>query len=355
MKFEVLRARNSLTDPVSAKLRKSWHFTKDPLRPFPRIPRVMLNHGGLSLKRQSVFQYLSRSTPGHMPSRGKWRLLRISGSGLLVATGAIHLDLYLTGYRTIPTIGWLFLLQVISAFGLSAAIIVSDRRLVSAAGAGFFMATLVGYLLSLRIGLLGFREVRTTAGLAAAVIEIVGFAALAAFALRPYGQSLPSELKFQERHPFISRRVAMRVGRWVAGVLAVQAGLSFGVLWVFTGTVSTNAGASSVIVKFADVHGVSVLTNARDYTLYWFAPDSASKSVCYGTCAAYWPPVVGTPSPAAGVIGKFGTFRRSGGALQVTYNNHPLYTYIGDSSPGQANGDRINLNGGWWYEMRMSG
>jgi hypothetical protein len=36
--------------------------------------------------------------------------LRLAGGGLLIAAGAIHLDLYLTGYRSIPTIGWLFLL-----------------------------------------------------------------------------------------------------------------------------------------------------------------------------------------------------------------------------------------------------
>jgi hypothetical protein len=35
--------------------------------------------------------------------------LRVSGAALLIATAAIHLDLYVTGYRTIPTIGWLFL------------------------------------------------------------------------------------------------------------------------------------------------------------------------------------------------------------------------------------------------------
>jgi hypothetical protein len=44
--------------------------------------------------------------------------LRLAGSGLLIATAAIHLDLYLTGYRSIPTIGWLFLSQVIAAFVL---------------------------------------------------------------------------------------------------------------------------------------------------------------------------------------------------------------------------------------------
>ena len=74
-------------------------------------------------------------------------ILRVAGSGLLIATAAIHLDLYLTGYRTIPTIGWLFLLQVIAAFGLGLAVLAIPRRLVTAgrlaaaAGAGFALAT----------------------------------------------------------------------------------------------------------------------------------------------------------------------------------------------------------------------
>src|SRR6476646_403262 len=71
-------------------------------------------------------------------------ILRVAGSGLLIATGAIHLDLYLTGYRTIPTIGWLFLLQVIAAFGLGLAV------------AGFARPTLGGYLLTVWTGLFGF-------------------------------------------------------------------------------------------------------------------------------------------------------------------------------------------------------
>jgi hypothetical protein len=58
-------------------------------------------------------------------------VLRVAGSGLLIATAAIHLDLYLTGYRTIPTIGWLFLLQVIAAFGLGLAVLAIPRRLVT--------------------------------------------------------------------------------------------------------------------------------------------------------------------------------------------------------------------------------
>src|ERR1039458_7455180 len=111
--------------------------------------------------------------------------LRAAGGVLLAATGGIHLDLYLTGYRSVPTIGWLFLLQVIAAFGLALAVLVSGSRLAAAAGAGFALSTLGGYLLSVWIGLFGFREVRTTAGIAAGVIEIAAFAALALLALTP--------------------------------------------------------------------------------------------------------------------------------------------------------------------------
>ena len=55
-------------------------------------------------------------------------VLRVAGSGLLIAAAAIHLDLYLTGYRTIPTIGWLFLLQVIAGFGLALAVLAIPSR-----------------------------------------------------------------------------------------------------------------------------------------------------------------------------------------------------------------------------------
>ena len=118
-------------------------------------------------------------------------LLRVAGSGLLIATAAIHLDLYLTGYRTIPTIGWLFLLQVIAAFGLGLAVLaipsrlVTAGRLAAAAGAGFALATLGGYLLSVAVGLFGFKEVRTTAGIAAGLVEVAAFVVLAALALAP--------------------------------------------------------------------------------------------------------------------------------------------------------------------------
>src|SRR5712691_10159527 len=111
--------------------------------------------------------------------------MRLAGAGLLAATGAIHLYLYLTGYRSIPVIGWLFLLQVIAAFGLAAVTLVSGSRLAAAAGAGFALSTLGGYLLSVWIGLFGFKEARTTAGVVAGVIEVAAFAVLAVLAAAP--------------------------------------------------------------------------------------------------------------------------------------------------------------------------
>ena len=162
-------------------------------------------------------------------------VLRVAGSGLLIATAAIHLDLYLTGYRTIPTIGWLFLLQVIAAFGLALAVLAIPRRpaaallasrLAAAAGAGFALATLGGYLLSVWTGLFGFKEVRTTAGIAAGLVEVAAFAVLAALALAPApadrGAAAPATFPAQIP-PAAARAAAM-----TAAGLAVAALVLFG-------------------------------------------------------------------------------------------------------------------------------
>jgi len=118
--------------------------------------------------------------------------LWLAGAGLLAVTGAIHLDLYLTGYRSIPVIGPLFLLQMIAAFGLAAAVLVSDSRLAAMAGAESALSTLGGYLLSVSIGLFGFKEIRTTAGIVAGVTEVAAFAALAMLALSPAAAHRPA-------------------------------------------------------------------------------------------------------------------------------------------------------------------
>jgi predicted lipoprotein with Yx(FWY)xxD motif len=102
------------------------------------------------------------------------------------------------------------------------------------------------------------------------------------------------------------------------------------------------------------IDGKTVLTNSAGFTLYWFAPDTATTSKCTGTCAQYWPPVKGPATAGSGVTGKLGTITRSDGSTQATYNGHPLYTYAGDTAPGQAKGNGINASGGLWYEVLAS-
>jgi len=100
---------------------------------------------------------------------------------------------------------------------------------------------------------------------------------------------------------------------------------------------------------------VTVLTNAKGFTLYWFVPDTSTKSNCNGSCAQIWPPVTGPATAGAGVTGKLGTITRSDGSTQAIYDGHPLYTYTADTAPGQANGNGINASGGVWHEVTASG
>jgi hypothetical protein len=102
---------------------------------------------------------------------------------LLAVSAAIHLVLYLTGYRAIPTIGWLFLVQFVVAFILAIGALVTHSRLVAIAGAGLALSTLGAYLLAVWIGLFGYKEIRTRAGIAAGLIEVAAFATLALAAL----------------------------------------------------------------------------------------------------------------------------------------------------------------------------
>ncbi len=291
-------------------------------------------------------------------------MLRVAGAGLLIAAGAIHLDLYLTGYRTIPVIGWLFLLQVIAAFALGLAVLATGGRpvlagrLAAAGGAGFALATLGGYLLSVWTGLFGFREVRTTAGVVAGVIEVAAFAVLAFLALAPARAGAPAggaaatPARFPAQiPPAIARAAATTAAALAVAALVLLAVAVAGASPPAPAATSTGTGTG---LKTTVIGGTTVLTNARGFTLYSFAPDTPTTSKCYGSCAAYWPPVTGTAPASPSLPGRIGTITRTGGSRQLTYNGHPLYTYIGDTAPGQAKGNNLNLNGGLWQEVRVS-
>ncbi len=108
-------------------------------------------------------------------------------------------------------------------------------------------------------------------------------------------------------------------------------------------------------MQTATIGGTTVLTNAKGFTLYWFVPDTPTKSNCNAGCASFWPPVKGPATAGSGVTGKLSTITRDDGSTQASYDGHPLYTYVADTAPGQAKGNGINISGGVWHEMTASG
>ncbi|HUC35863.1 MAG TPA: hypothetical protein VMR97_01935 [Acidimicrobiales bacterium] len=116
-------------------------------------------------------------------------------------------------------------------------------------------------------------------------------------------------------------------------------------------------------VTTAKIKGLgTVLVDGKGLTLYLFVPDDhSSKSVCSGTCAVAWPPLVlpkGVSAPLAGngVTSAFlRTTTRADGRVQVTYNGWPLYRWSADLSAGQATGQGLFNSGGPWYVVSPKG
>jgi predicted lipoprotein with Yx(FWY)xxD motif len=144
-------------------------------------------------------------------------------------------------------------------------------------------------------------------------------------------------------------------------MLALPAAAASAVVMAACGSSNTASGGSSSspvaaasTVTTANIGGATVLTNDKGFTLYSFAPDTSTSSNCNGSCATNWPPEKG-PVTAAGVKGTFATIQRSDGSTQASFNGHPLYTFVGDTSAGQANGNGVNAFGGVWQEVTTSG
>jgi len=102
----------------------------------------------------------------------------------------------------------------------------------------------------------------------------------------------------------------------------------------------------------------NVLVDPRGMTLYAFAADRPHKSLCDASCIPYWPPVPGADAAAvarSGVKAKLGTVTRTDGSSQLTANGFPMYTYVGDTTAGQTNGQGLNLSGGLWWAVAPTG
>ena len=120
---------------------------------------------------------------------------------------------------------------------------------------------------------------------------------------------------------------------------------------------SSSTAAGSAVISTRSTSKGTVLVDAKGHTLYWFAIDTPTTSKCTSTCATYWPPVLGKPTAAAGASlpHALGSITRSNGQVQATYNGHPLYTYVGDTAPGQVKGNGLKLSGALWWAATPSG
>jgi predicted lipoprotein with Yx(FWY)xxD motif len=101
-----------------------------------------------------------------------------------------------------------------------------------------------------------------------------------------------------------------------------------------------------------------ILVNSGGDTLYLFQKDKGGMSACAGQCAAAWPPLIATGKPLAAAGAKaslLGVTKRADGRMQVTYNHHPLYTFVKDTKKGQTNGEGVNAFGANWYGVSPAG
>jgi predicted lipoprotein with Yx(FWY)xxD motif len=147
------------------------------------------------------------------------------------------------------------------------------------------------------------------------------------------------------------RRRWLLVAAACALVVAVGAGWAMHLL----GPSAPGPQAEATMLQTRTIGDITVLTDDEGYTLYWFGPDSATKSACLGSCARSWLPVTGPATWGSGVTGTIGAIVRPGGALQATYNGHPLYTTTADTGPGQTKGNGVWSHGGEWHEVTVPG
>ncbi len=124
-------------------------------------------------------------------------------------------------------------------------------------------------------------------------------------------------------------------------------------------TESGSAAASGAVVSLSSAPKLGmVIVNSEGLTLYDFHKDKGTTSSCYGACEQAWPPLLTEGEPQVGngaKVALLGTTKRKDGTTQVTYAGHPLYTFVEDKKPGEANGNDVSAFGAEWYALQGNG
>ena len=257
----------------------------------------------------------------------------IAGAALLIASGSIHLDLYLTGYRSIPTIGWLFLLQIISAYALAIAIPVT-RQLAGRRGRRRIRhqcprrLPAVAKARPLRFHRGPDHRGHRRRDHRRRHLRRAGDG-------RDHGPEPGSPGPPSDRSRIRGRARADRCLRRHAEDAAGRDRRADAERQADRPREPAHRrqGPHALLVRPGQPEQVRLLRNLRRLL------------------AAGGRERIGRP----GVTGTIATIKRTDGTTQATYDGHPLYTYVGDSAPGQDGGNNLNLNGGLWHDRAGHG
>jgi predicted lipoprotein with Yx(FWY)xxD motif len=121
---------------------------------------------------------------------------------------------------------------------------------------------------------------------------------------------------------------------------------------------ATPASSSGKTVTLASASVGKILVGPNGRTLYLFEKDKGPTSQCKGDCPNDWPPLTTTGTPSAGTginAAMLGTGKLADGKTVVTYNNHPLYYFAGDTKAGQMTGQGLDRFGAEWYVVGPNG
>jgi predicted lipoprotein with Yx(FWY)xxD motif len=118
----------------------------------------------------------------------------------------------------------------------------------------------------------------------------------------------------------------------------------------------TAAAAAATVSVHSSAYG-KILVNSKGDTLYLWVKDKSNQSECNTDCLGVWPFLLisGKPTAGSGVNAKLlGTIKVKGGN-EVTYNKHPLYTYVSDVKPGIISGEGSTSFGAAWWVVSPAG
>ena len=131
----------------------------------------------------------------------------------------------------------------------------------------------------------------------------------------------------------------------LVAALAAAGGITAAVVTTSPASAATASGHSATMatVRTAQVavggKMESILTTASGQPLYYYQPDTATKSLVSGGLAALWPPLSTSTPTGTGLSGQLSLLNGPNGQV-VTYNGHPLYTFVDDHA-GQVTGQGV--------------